>query len=187
MEISERVGIKHPAYKGVFQVMTTDLLIDLEQEGIITTHAVAVKYAKDLENKRVIEKLELERNFWESQGFSWFIFTEQEVPKTLIQNIKWLIPHLYNFELDQQNQQLVFSEIWKALQTYPEAKIAHVMSLLDENKGVKRGTYLLYLRHLLAQQAFYWNMSNINHRSLRSNQIQASEHWLKGKTAYVYA
>jgi hypothetical protein len=187
LEISERIGIKHPAYAGVDQVMTTDLVVDLKVDGQIITHAISAKYANDLEDKRVIEKQELERRYWEGKGIPWFIFTEQEVPRNLVQNIKWLIPHLHSFDLDKKQQEAAFETVCHALQSYPSNKIANVMLLLDENKGVERGTYLSYLRHLLAQQAIYWDMSNINHRSLRTNDLKISEHWLQGAIAYVHA
>lgn len=185
--IAERAGIKHPAFKGVYQVMTTDLLIDLEQDGQILTHAISVKYRTDLDDKRVVEKQELERRYWESVGVPWYIFTENEVPKTLIQNTKWLIPHLNSFELDEDGQRQVFNTILDALQTYPADKIAAVMRHLDELKSEPLGTYLGYLRHLLAQRALYWDMRTINHRSLRTDHLTVSEHWITGEHAYVCA
>ena len=117
LEIAERIGIKHPQYKGVNQVMTTDLVIDLEISGEIVTQAISVKYADDLEDKRTIEKQELERRYWESLGVPWFIFTDHEVPRTFVQNIKWLIPHIHSFDLDEVKKQDVFLSINHALQT----------------------------------------------------------------------
>ncbi|WP_431065469.1 hypothetical protein [Methylotuvimicrobium sp.] len=35
IDIAKRLGIKHPAYKGILQVMTTDFLIDMEIDGLL--------------------------------------------------------------------------------------------------------------------------------------------------------
>ena len=72
--------------------MSTDLLIDIRQGGQIVTQAISIKYGDELDDTRVIEKLELEHRFWEGEQVEWFLFTENEVPKTLVQNIKcWCI------------------------------------------------------------------------------------------------
>lgn len=187
INIANRLGIKHPAARGVKQVMTTDLLIDLKIGGQLSTQAISIKYRQDLEDARVIEKQEIEKRFWESEQVEWFIFTENEVPHTLIQNIKWLIPHIHSFDLQEADQRQVFDQVLHAIETYPGDRIAYVMKLLDENQNKPAGTYLAYLRHFLAQRALFWDMNSINHRSLRTTNLIASEYWLSGEQKYVYA
>ena len=187
INIAKRLGIKHPAAKGVIQVMSTDLLIDIRQGGQTVTQAISIKYRDELEDPRVIEKLELERRYWEGEQVEWFLFTENEVPETLVQNIKWLVPHLHSFDLDEKSRMATFGMILKAIETYPEDKVPIVMTMLDDRQGEKPGTHLQYLRHLLAQGAFTWNMAEINHRSLRTSHLLASEHWLNEEYEYVHA
>jgi hypothetical protein len=187
LDIAKRLGIKHPAAQGINQVMTTDLLIDISHDGKYITQAISIKYRSDLEDERVVEKQEIERRFWEGEQVSWFLFTEQEIPTTLIQNIKWLFPHLYNFELNKASQLKTFERILKTIETFPDDKIAAVMKTLDERQLDKPGTHLLYLRHLLAQSAFTWDMANINHRSLRISDLTPSKHWLNEDYEYVHA
>ncbi len=187
INLANRLGIKHPAVKGVVQIMTTDLLIDMMQGDRIITQAISIKYREDLENTRVIEKLELERRFWNGENVDWFLFTENEVPKTLVQNIKWLVPHLNSFDLDEKSQLITFEIVLNAINTYPDDKVPIVMKMIDEQKGEKPGTYLQYLRHLLAQGAFFWNMAETNHRYLKTSQLSPSEHWIKEDYEYVYA
>jgi len=186
-ELSQTCQISHPAFRGDYQVMTTDFVIDIDINGKIHTQAISVKYSTDLKNKRVIEKQELERRYWESKEIEWFIFTENEVPNILIQNIKWVLPHIHSFELNKNDRHIIFEDINYALQTYPVSKIAKSMALLDENKHQKAGTHLQYFRHLLAQRAFAWDMSKIKHSSLTTNQIKANENWLIMEEAYVSA
>lgn len=187
LNIAKRLGIKHPVAKGVNQVMSTDLVIDIERDGQIISQAVSVKYSEDLENERVVEKQELERRFWEGEQIEWYVFSENEVPTTLVQNIKWLIPHLHSFDLDDSSRLLTFELVLKAVETYPEDKIAVVMKNLDERQGERSGTHLAYLRHLLAQSAFTWDMKEINHRSLRTRDLIPSAHWMIEDYEYVHA
>ena len=187
INIAKRLGIKHPAAKGVIQVMSTDLLIDINQDGQILPQAISVKYRDELENTRVIEKLELEHRYWDGEQVEWFLFTENEVPKALVQNIRWLAPHLHSFELDEESRMATFELILKAIETYPEDKVPIVMKMLDDRQEQEPGTHLQYLRHLLAQGAFTWNMAEINHRSLRTSQLSPSEHWLHEEYEYVHA
>ena len=185
--ISERAGIPHPAVSGVAQIMTTDFLVDLLNNGKVIQIAISVKYENELEDERVVEKQELERRYWESIGVKWYIFTENEVPPTLIQNIKWLIPQMHSFDLNQDDQFTVFNVINEALLTYPEDKIAVVMKILDQKYQAEGGTYLSYLRHLLAQNAFAWDVVNISHKALTTGQLKASEHWISKEYEYVHA
>jgi hypothetical protein len=186
-QIAERLGIKHPAVRGVMQVMTTDFVIDILENGKIKQIAISVKYHVELEDERVVEKQELERRYWEGQDIDWFLFTEKEVPIRLIQNIKWLMPHIHSFDLDEQGQIHAFETINQAIQTYPVNKIAHVMKTLDEVKGQQAGTYLAYMRHLLAQNAFTWDLSSVEHQSLSTNHLSVSEFWINKEHEYVHA
>jgi hypothetical protein len=44
----------------------------------------------ELNNPRVLEKLEIERRYWLSQGIDWKIVTENEISRQKAKNIEWL-------------------------------------------------------------------------------------------------
>lgn len=187
LSIAKRLGIKHPAYQGVIQVMTTDLLVDFHLDGQHLSKAISVKYAQDLEDERTIEKLELERRFWEGEGIEWFIFTEHEVPVHFVKNIRWLAPHMHSYDLDDSQRMFVFESILQMLEASPEEKLSVLLSDLDQKQGLERGTNLKYFRHLAAQNAFQWDMQNYQHTSLKAKNIIASEYWLGKDAQYVHA
>jgi hypothetical protein len=56
--------------------MTTDFRISIQENIGISEHARTVKPAEKLEDKRVIEKFEIERYYWERRKISWGIITE---------------------------------------------------------------------------------------------------------------
>jgi len=187
LTIARRLGIRHPAAKGVNQVMTTDLLVDLKRHDLHLSQAISVKYRVDLDDERVIEKLEIERRYWEGERVDWFLFTENEVPTTLIKNIKWLLPHVYSFDLDVKSRKKVFDKILNAIELYPANKVPALMKTLDQNQGETPGTHLAYLRHLLAQGAFVWDIQEVNHRSLETSHLTPSKSWLNEDYEYVHA
>ncbi|WP_051610198.1 heteromeric transposase endonuclease subunit TnsA [Terasakiella pusilla] len=187
IDIAKRLGIKHPAYKGVLQVMSTDLLVDFEQNGQHSSQAISVKYAQDLDNARTIEKLELERRFWEGEGIDWFVFTEHEVPKTTINNIRWLIPHMHSYDLNEMERVQTFERIVKQLDAAPDVQLPELLRELDRSQNSKAGLHLQYFRHLAAQNAFQWDIHNQLHTNLKAKDIKASEYWLAKDVEYVHA
>jgi hypothetical protein len=187
IEIANRLGIRHPAYQGVYQVMTTDFLIDLDLSGKHVAHAISVKYAQDLDDERTVEKLELERRFWEGEGVDWFILTEHEVPVTLVKNIRWLVPHMHSYDLTEDIRLSVFNRMVRIIDANPEEKIPVLMRLLDDQQGVPTGTNFQYFRHFSAQQAFGWDMQKQLHTSLRAKHICVLDYWLNKDAQYVHA
>jgi hypothetical protein len=79
IRIAQKAGIRHPAVHGVDIVMTTDFVVDFRVGSRIFSLGVAVKYAKDLESGRTVEKLELERRYWLTQKSRWIVVTELDL------------------------------------------------------------------------------------------------------------
>ncbi|MCI0614042.1 TnsA endonuclease N-terminal domain-containing protein [bacterium] len=92
VEIAEQLGIRHPVYRGtkIPIVMTTDLILVAVDGATPKIFARNVKYSKDLNNPRTIEKLRIERMFWLLNGDEFAIVTEHEISDTLYQNIRWI-------------------------------------------------------------------------------------------------
>ncbi|CAA2144454.1 TnsA endonuclease N-terminal domain-containing protein [Methylobacterium bullatum] len=77
--IAAEMGVRHPKDGQVDIVMTTDFLVDVRTRGRVKQQAIAVKPASGLDDKRTIEKLEIERRYWLSQGVPWRITTDLEL------------------------------------------------------------------------------------------------------------
>ncbi|WP_253417459.1 TnsA endonuclease N-terminal domain-containing protein [Pseudomonas sp. GGS8] len=94
--IAASIGVRYPTYPGtkVPYVMTTDFLLTVrEPDGSFKTVARTVKYQKDLDGKgakRTLEKLEVEKRFWQKQGVDWNIVTEEFFTRDLIKNLGML-------------------------------------------------------------------------------------------------
>jgi hypothetical protein len=90
--IADAMGVRHSIYSGsdVPVVMTTDFLLDTVVDGRPMQAARAVKPAAKLADRRVLEKLEIERRYWVQRGVDWGIVTERDLPPVLIENLTWL-------------------------------------------------------------------------------------------------
>ncbi len=94
--IARAIGVRYPRYKStsVPLVMTTDFLLTVKlPNGDLKSVARTIKYQQDLQGKdraRTLEKLEVERRFWMSQGVDWSIVTEELFTPDLIQNLAFL-------------------------------------------------------------------------------------------------
>jgi hypothetical protein len=88
--IAAQIGIKHPIFPGTSTptVMTTDLLLTLERHDGMELVAISAKLKKDL-TKRNLEKLLLERIYWNRRGVRWILATEDNVPHILASNLKF--------------------------------------------------------------------------------------------------
>ena len=89
--VAAKLGIKHPAYPGtrINAVMTNDFLVKFIRNGAASLEAFSCKTASDLENLRVVEKLELERIFFDSLGVPHRLVIDSELPVNKVKNIAW--------------------------------------------------------------------------------------------------
>lgn len=94
--IAEELGIEHPKHPetGEFIIMTTDFLITTKENNKNVEMARTIKCKDELLNKRVLEKFEIERNYWKRKGVNWGIVTENEIDKDIANNLSFI--HSYN-------------------------------------------------------------------------------------------
>lgn len=99
LEIAQLLGVEHPNKRRKGQaakyiLMTTDFVIDKETDKGVVVVARTVKLHGDLDDKRVLEKLEIERIYWERRGIDWGIITDLDYNETMATNIaECLRPH----------------------------------------------------------------------------------------------
>ena len=86
LEISDLLHVRHPFSGKYYNPITTDLLI---RKGDVWI-ARAVKTSRDLEDRHIRDKLEIERVYFERQGIEWKIITEKELNRDLAENQNWL-------------------------------------------------------------------------------------------------
>lgn len=92
LTIAMELGISHPKDPKTNEpiVMTTDFLITEERDGKYAETARTIKTKDDLLNKRIIEKFEIERVYWQKKEIDWGIVTENEIDKVIAHNISFV-------------------------------------------------------------------------------------------------
>jgi hypothetical protein len=88
VSVAAQAGIKYPIdhISGYPYVLTCDFMITTRGE----TKARTIKTTIDLNNRRTIDKLEIERRYWITKGVDWKIITEQNISFQKAKNIEWL-------------------------------------------------------------------------------------------------
>ena len=156
VEIATHAGIRHPAVRGRIKVMYTDFLLDTSMSAF-PKMAIQVKTLSDLYKPRAIEKLEIERRYWEMKSIPWFLLTEIEIPKNVTNNITWLYPAQATsgtFEDTIESAELYLSFFLNN----PAEKIAQAGEMLDRAYSLVTGESLQKIRTLLALRAFLFDI-----------------------------
>ncbi|MBW4485316.1 MAG: TnsA endonuclease N-terminal domain-containing protein [Tildeniella torsiva UHER 1998/13D] len=162
-EIAEQCGFPHPTDPATKQpvVMTTDFLINLKRKDHEIEHARAIKPASELQSQRTLEKLEIERLYWKRREVDWGIVTEKEIPKTLIENLKWIHPFYKQGELAPLNQADItrINQFLRPKITERKLPLTDITNACDDRLGLEPGTSLSVVRHLIANRYWLINMN----------------------------
>ena len=88
VNVAAQAGITYPTdhVSGYPYVLTCDFMVTTA-EGL---KARTIKMANELEKPRTLEKLEIERRYWQIKGIDWKIVTEREIPLQRAKNVEWL-------------------------------------------------------------------------------------------------
>ncbi|MDZ8137735.1 MAG: TnsA endonuclease C-terminal domain-containing protein [Nostoc sp. DedQUE04] len=154
MSIATEMGIKYPVdlQSGTPYVLTTDFMLTVNQNGKQVQIARTVKQSTELEKKRVIEKLELERRYYLAKSIDWGIVTENEIPRLLAENVEW-IHSAYKLEANSEMDIAQLHElatILKCRLQEHDTAINRVTTALDKEMNIKSGTSLYIFKHLIA-------------------------------------
>lgn len=154
LDIAGEIGVPHPAnpYKKYPEVMTTDFLINIGEQRIGRT----AKYVKDLNSTRKIEKLEIERIYWERRGVNWGVVTEKEIDMTLVDNIMWVQGAF--FVTDEQKANKLEKILRKNF--CADIPLSDWAMEMDTKLGQDEGTSLLLVRHFIAHKKWAVDMGS---------------------------
>ncbi|MBU7006887.1 TnsA endonuclease N-terminal domain-containing protein [Phosphitispora fastidiosa] len=149
VQIAEKKRISHPvdSVTRIPIVCTTDFLITVRQGNKILHLARTTKPYQELNDKRVIEKFEIERQYWGDAGVDWGIVTELELPKEICKNIGW-VHSSYNMEEEDIDLAVTLYDYIKG----KDALILDILKLFDEYYAFEAGTALSCLKYLIAHK-----------------------------------
>jgi len=164
LEIADRLRIKHPTHPKTKYpiVMTSDFLVDVMGDGRRVQKVRTVKPSNKLDSKRVIEKFEIERTYWTEQGIDWGIVTEHEVHKhnMLARNVDILRNAWRRDRLPELSHDTLLSleDVLYGELTYREFNAVKAGFFADKKLGIKPGSSLAVLKHLIARKVWKVDM-----------------------------
>jgi hypothetical protein len=168
IECAQQAGYRHHTITGVFDaegvpeedVPTTDFVFDALIGGKTIRYARTVKQAADFEDRRTLQKFEIERRWWSRLGVDWAIVTEHEIPLTLANNIHLLYQHMLptaSLAIDDALTVQVGAALTDLVVQNP-APLARLAEMTDFRFQLDTGTSLAVAYHLLATRQWCVDM-----------------------------
>ena len=161
--LADELGISHAVFNGTPQVLSSDFLVTFDRQTQ-PLMAFQAKYSTDLSKPEVIERLQLEKRYWEDKQIPWAIITEKEISKEVVMNIQWLYP--------AESEKVAEAELLHQFQLFqtefdkqPNDSIIKIAQQLDLAYNLEPGQALFWLRHLLARRYFLFDV-NLPYRKL---------------------
>lgn len=157
IKIADSLGIRYPYDRksGFPYVLTSDFLITTGQETI----ARSVKLAKDLDNPRVCEKLEIERRYWKNRDIEWRLVTENQISRAKARNIEWLFSGSPLEELicgdEKRNQSM---EYFLYLYRDGEIRFPDMLREVEHNFDLEEGTGICIFKALVINREIILKM-----------------------------
>lgn len=156
LKIAEDFQINYPFDRqtGTPRILTTDFMITLKINGKEIDIARTVKPAKELDKKRVIEKFEIEKLYWEEKGVNWGIVTDKEIPEEMVSNLEWfysayVLEKQDNMEID--DLKYIASILKERIQEI-DSPIRKITEEIDKEFKLKPGISLYLLKHVIARK-----------------------------------
>lgn len=160
--IAQQLGIQHPIDPKTKHpiVMTTDMLLTVRSSGELRFVAHSIKPVAKL-NRRVLEKLQIEKCYFNDQGIEWRLITENQINYDLVKNVEWLHSAKELEETEYLNNQLVHDLeplLYESI-TSQNKPLAKITLDIDKRKGLLEGTSMNVVRYLIANRLWEVDMS----------------------------
>lgn len=149
IKIAEALGVDHPIHPEtkVPIIITTDFLLTRQINGEIVFEAVSVKSEDESDDPRVLEKIEIERVWWELLGIKFSYFIGSELTKTQSSNINWATHPI-------RSENNIFTEVEMnaalSVLTIGQHLIRDICNLFISQLGLGHEAALTMLRCLIA-------------------------------------
>jgi len=141
-EVAHNAGIKYPRdnISGFPYVLTCDFMITTESGFKART----IKCASELNNQRTLEKLEIERRYWDALDIDWQVVTEHGIDFEKAKHIEWLhtSAKLPERLADRRYREAVLNSI-------ESMSIQQAAVWFDTEYGYPAGSGLCLIKHLL--------------------------------------
>lgn len=153
--IAAELGVPHPKdpHTDVDTVMTLDLLVDVKAAASTLCIPVSCKSFEDLEDKRTLEKLEIERRYSQARWGGWHLMTNRDYSKQYVKNLRWVHEMISLENLEAPHPQYwtdCCNFVLHTLRASPGKSLRGALDAAESNRRLRSGDALTAFRHLLA-------------------------------------
>jgi hypothetical protein len=141
-------------------VMTHDFLVTVRTGSGFKHWAIAVKPSEHLKDRRIVEKLWIEREYAKRYDL-WSIMTEKELPKLLIKNLHWVAYHYFveTLSIAPATLELVTYELTRRVIGSSDI-LDNIAKNCDKDLDIQEGTSMSTAQHLIASK--FWSVDMMN-------------------------
>lgn len=148
-------------------LVTTFLITAKDEKGQLHTYARSIKDRDELGKKNVLERLEIQRRWYESQNVEYAIVTPEEIPYQRSRNIEWVLPalHIEDAGLTEQEAQYFSTYIIEALHSKKES-VKGILDMFEHEMKLEAGLGVFLFRYLIASKQIKIDFDqeiNVNH------------------------
>lgn len=159
LRIAAELGVKHPKFSGVNIVMTTDLLVTCSSPSGAVEFAYAIKPDNALRSRRTMEKLDIERTYWEEKGVTWAIVLGSSLRDNTSLNLEWIFDCQRDHGTEYPDEPLIREHLVHAIVELRDFPLRTVCSVLDGQLGLGPGRALGTARRMLSQKTLFADLS----------------------------
>jgi hypothetical protein len=164
-------------------IFTTTFLITVKLKNEKTSYAArSVKSSKMLERKTTLEKLEMERRYWQIKGVDWAIVTDKDINRCKAKNIEWALSSIHMLpDIGLTENDIV--ELGSALQfrlANSTKSVRSVIADFDNDYALDTGSGLFLFRYLVAVKAIKIDMETPIDLNAPANNVQVVRNMEEG-------
>lgn len=153
--IASALGIRHPTNAKTKRpnALTSDFLVAAHGEPRDVDEARTIKPASELQSSRTLQKLEIERHYWQARNVNWAIVTDADISQTVVRNLRWLHPY-FKFPQTSALPENYSEKVDSVLRGFLERSLglAAGAQACDDKLGLEPGTSLALARHFIASR-----------------------------------
>ena len=159
MNTAAQAGINYPVDRasGYPYVMTCDFLVTTVQGFKART----VKHSSELANSRTLEKLEIERRYWDRQNIEWKLVTENEIDYRKAKNIEWLYSGQSMNGIDTLSGDFNLAlDFLKRVYSTTHLPILEIVKMIEDEFSYTAGFGIAIFKNLVLQRGIEIELSN---------------------------
>ncbi|MBS4220059.1 heteromeric transposase endonuclease subunit TnsA [Bacillus sp. FJAT-49711] len=142
-------------------IFTSSFLITRKRnDGEPFYHARIIKQSQELEKKATLQRMELQRRYFEKKEIDFGIVTEKEINKQLARNIGWAMNacDIQDYPDLISNMAILKTDMMKYLSD-PSDTIQRILSRLEKAYQLDDGLGLILFKHLIATKEIKMDLS----------------------------